>query len=446
MDMSTVEETRLVSGIDPLRFPSNKPIDSSESVPLFADGAGKSYPVNVEDSTVKEMDEPNASLLPRPIVKYGYLEHIQSYKSSCTPDDKSLPEKVRQFYADQLEFINSIEAILLPKTFGEEINSTDYQKQQERNSEILSMLTLIINIFVAIIKTVAAIMSKSLSVISTLVDSAVDLLFNIMLIWTARKIKRQDAYKYPTGRTRLEPVTIVILSVIMCSASIEVILESSRALALDIDYFANPFNASSCRTLQYIDMSTLPVIAMVFTIVSKIILFVLCSRINNPTMSALAEDNRNDVLSNSVALVCGVIGSNALQRRIRQEAIIVDPIAAIIISIYIIVVWIRQGHKQVRRLTGLTADPFFLQRLTHIIYNFRPDLMTRIKTVQAVHHGTDFIVEVEIILSGSTPLAIAHNAGEELQRQLQRIPHVERAFVHLDFEIIHVPTLEDIIV
>jgi divalent metal cation (Fe/Co/Zn/Cd) transporter len=102
--------------------------------------------------------------------------------------------------------------------------------------------------------------------------------------------------------------------------------------------------------------------------------------------------------------------------------------------------------EQVRRLTGLTADPFFLQRITHIIYNFRPDLVTQIKTVQAVHHGTDFIVEVEIILSGSTPLAIAHNVGEELQRQLEKIPNVERAFVHLDFEIIHVPALEDIIV
>lgn len=141
------------------------------------------------------------------------------------------------------------------------------------------------------------------------------------------KIFQALFYRLFLGRTRLEPVTIVILSVIMCSASIEVILESSRALALDIDYFAHPFNASSCRTLQYIDMSTLPVIAMVFTIsefyiflwekilfiysflVTKLILFLLCYRINNPMMLALAEDNRNDVLSNFVALVCGVIGN-----------------------------------------------------------------------------------------------------------------------------------------
>jgi hypothetical protein len=40
------------------------------------------------------------------------------------------------------------------------------------------------------------------------------------------------------------------------------------------------------------------------------VLFVLCYRIKNPTMSALAEDSRNDVASNIVALVCGLIGKS----------------------------------------------------------------------------------------------------------------------------------------
>jgi hypothetical protein len=38
------------------------------------------------------------------------------------------------------------------------------------------------------------------------------------------------------------------------------------------------------------------------------VLFVLCYRVKNPTMYALAEDHRNDVASNIVALTCGLIG------------------------------------------------------------------------------------------------------------------------------------------
>jgi divalent metal cation (Fe/Co/Zn/Cd) transporter len=81
-------------------------------------------------------------------------------------------------------------------------------------------------------------------------------------------------------------------------------------------------------------------------------------------MSALAEDSRNDVASNIVALVCGLIGmlqfhlshscfkfstvlaSNALRGKIKQEAIVVDPVGAIVISVYIIIAWILQANSK----------------------------------------------------------------------------------------------------
>ncbi len=97
---------------------------------------------------------------------------------------------------------------------------------------------------------------------------------------------------------------------------------------------------------------------------------------------------------------------------------------------------------QVRHLTGLSAEPLILQRLTHVIYNYRPDVVTKIDTVQAVHLGTNFFVEVDIGLPGSMPLAEAHDIGAELQTQLETIDHIERAFVHLDFEFSHTPSCE----
>ncbi|CAF2986218.1 unnamed protein product [Rotaria sp. Silwood2] len=285
---------------------------------------------NSNVSFINEMETIDESTFSISPPNYGYLEHIQSFKPLCKPDDKSLSKKV----------------------------------------------------------------------------SIVDLLTSVILIWTARKIKKRDAYKYPGGRTRLEPISIVILSVIMCSASIQVIYQSAETLSQDIEYFTHQHNASSTETLPEINMSTVPIIAMVLTIAT---LFVLCYRIKSPTMYALAEDNRNDVASNVVALIFGLIG-------------------------------------QVRRLTGLTAEPSFLQRLTHVVYNYRPDVITKIDSIQATHHGTNFFVEVDIGLPGSMPLAMAHDIGEELQNQLESINDIERAFVHLDFEFSHIPASEHKIV
>ncbi len=41
------------------------------------------------------------------------------------------------------------------------------------------------------------------------------------------------------GRTRLEPIIIIILSIVMCAASFQVILEGIRSLIEDVNYFRN---------------------------------------------------------------------------------------------------------------------------------------------------------------------------------------------------------------
>ena len=69
------------------------------------------------------------------------------------------------------------------------------------------------------------------------------------------------------GRTRLEPIAIVILSVIMCSASVQVIFESGETLGEDVSYFTSlNSNGTTTKELPFIEMSILPIVAMVLTI------------------------------------------------------------------------------------------------------------------------------------------------------------------------------------
>jgi hypothetical protein len=52
----------------------------------------------------------------------------------------------------------------------------------------------------------------------------------------------------------------------MCSASVEVIFQSGQTLIQDVEYFSQKGNVSSTKTLPEIDMSTVPIMAMVVTI------------------------------------------------------------------------------------------------------------------------------------------------------------------------------------
>jgi hypothetical protein len=91
----------------------------------------------------------------------------------------------------------------------------------------------------------------------------------------------------------------------MCAASVLVIYESVNTIINNAQCFTA---TNTTNTLSFIDMSAFPISIMVITAVSKSILFFLCYRIKTPTLYALAEDHRNDVASNIVALICGLIG------------------------------------------------------------------------------------------------------------------------------------------
>jgi divalent metal cation (Fe/Co/Zn/Cd) transporter len=108
------------------------------------------------------------------------------------------------------------------------------------------------------------------------------------------------------GRTRLEPIIIIILSIVMCAASFQVIFEGVRSIIEDVGYFRNV--SGYAYEKPPVDINPAAISIMCITIVIKIILSVLCYRISTPTMSALAADHRNDVVATVVALIFGIIG------------------------------------------------------------------------------------------------------------------------------------------
>ena len=152
---------------------------------------------------------------------------------------------------------------------------------------------------------------------------------------------------YPQGRTRLEPISIVILSVIMCSASIQVISESLQTTIDDIKMLRK-YPSNSSEYVHPINMTVIPIVIMCTTIVSKLILFLLCSRESSATLNALAQDHRNDVFSNTIALFCGILGymSRKHPTKLPAALVLADSIGAMLISVYILITWIRQANRK----------------------------------------------------------------------------------------------------
>lgn len=108
------------------------------------------------------------------------------------------------------------------------------------------------------------------------------------------------------------------------------------------------------------------------------------------------------------------------------------------IALYTIVTWSKVVMQNVHSLIGKSAPPDYLAKLTYLIWNHHEEIK-HIDTVRAYTFGSFYFVEVDIVLPGNMHLSHAHDIGETLQEKLEKLPEVERAFVHVDFEYTHKP-------
>ena len=84
----------------------------------------------------------------------------------------------------------------------------------------------------------------------------------------------------------------------------------------------------------------------------KILLWLYCVALQHKSDSvmALAEDHRNDILSNATAIACGIGASSS------RKVWWIDPAGAILISCYIIWSWMLICKSQVRFMIVLVWD------------------------------------------------------------------------------------------
>lgn len=76
-------------------------------------------------------------------------------------------------------------------------------------------------------KIAVIVLTSSLSVLASLVDAALDFLSTAIVWTTAKMIESSDSYQYPVGRRRLEPIGVLVFSVIMVTSFFQVALVSS---------------------------------------------------------------------------------------------------------------------------------------------------------------------------------------------------------------------------
>ena len=121
-------------------------------------------------------------------------------------------------------------------SFDEESALLPHNLNAVKDSRIVSVAILInfaANVFLLIAKIIVTLTSSSLSVLASLVDSALDFMSTVIIYTVSRIIQSKDwrsQYQFPVGRARLEPIGVLVFSVIMIVSFIQVGVEAVQRL------------------------------------------------------------------------------------------------------------------------------------------------------------------------------------------------------------------------
>lgn len=141
-------------------------------------------------------------------------------------------KKVAEYYKKQemlLEGFNEMDTInecgYLPGNLTE-----DELKQLAKGERMAIHVSNMANMVLFIAKVYASIDSRSLAVISSTLDSLLDLLSGFILWFTSHAMKTPNQYRYPIGKKRMQPVGLVVFASIMATLGLQILFESGRQL------------------------------------------------------------------------------------------------------------------------------------------------------------------------------------------------------------------------
>jgi len=148
----------------------------------------------------------------------------------------------------------------------------------------------------------------------------------------------------------------------------------------------------------------------------------LAEKADSPSLRVSAKDNLSDVLT-SLAAFLGILGSNFIHP-------LLDPIAGLLVSIWIFKAAFDAGKENLNFLTGAGADEALRQKII--------DTASQVQGVKRVHHmmsdyvGPKLVVDMHINLPGDAPLEEVHAVEDRVIEALESLPEVDRAYVHIE--------------
>ena len=291
---------------------------------------------------------------------------------------------------------------------GDEL-SEEFQRVATR----VSVVSIIGNIILTVIKLLAGILARSGAMISDAIHSASDVFSSFIVIIGVRMSGRSADKDHPYGHERFECVAALVLAMILAIAGWEIGQTALGHIRSGVDDMEIP--------------GVFAMVAAVISIVSKEAMFwytrAAAIRIHSTALKAEAWHHRSDALSSIGALI-GIAGA-------RMGVPILEPIASIIICLFIFKVAFDVARSSIDQMVDHRCDDDTEARLRACV--LEQNGVEGVDKLQTRMFGSRVYVDLEICVDGQLILKDAHDIAEGVHDALeQHFPEIKHVMVHVN--------------
>ena len=289
-------------------------------------------------------------------------------------------------------------------------NENDFQKVANR----VSMITIIGNIALSVIKLIAGIIAHSNAMISDAVHSASDVFSTIVVIIGIKLASKKSDKEHPYGHERLECVAAIVLAIVLFITGLGIGMEALKNIVSgDYENLMVP--------------GILALIAAILSIVAKEGMYwytrYYAKKIDSSALMADAWHHRSDAFSSIGALI-GIGGA-------RLGFPIMDSIASLVIFVFIVKAAFDIFKDAMDKMVDHSCDEAMEKQLRDCI--MRNDKVLGLDLLQTRIFGNKIYVDVEIQADASLTLREGHKIAEAVHDDIERtFPKVKHIMVHVN--------------
>ncbi len=307
----------------------------------------------------------------------------------------------------------------ISEDISEEINTAVNQRVRSDDHytatiRCVSIVSMVGNLLLAGFKFFAGFVGRSDAMISDAIHSSSDIAGSfIVLIGAGISGKAADA-EHPYGHERFECVASILLSFILFLAGVGLIREGLLKIVSG----------------SYKSAASPGFIALVAAICSIIVKEAMywytmshAKRISSESLRAEAWHHRSDALS-SIGSLIGIAGA-------RMGFRILDPLAGILISLFILKAAVSIFREAIDKLTDHACSPELEEQIRECV--MKDPRVVDIDLLRTREFGRKIYLDLEIKLERTLSLEQAHRIAEEVHDRIEEaFPEIKHVMIHVN--------------